>query len=541
MSSFNALPVAESLLNLRDPQCKENLESWQPILQKFEAASRHVTTEATPSSLIKHQSRGQLLARDRISLLLDEDSPFLELCAYAGFQQDDAPPCANLIAGIGSICARPCLVLSHIPTQSGGAWNEFTVPKQNRVTEIATENHLPIVALVQSAGVFLPQQFKVFHAGGQIFRDLARRSQLGQQSCAIVFGSSTAGGAYHPALSDYSIFVKDQAQVFLGGPPLVKMATGEVVDAETLGGAATHARITGLADQIATDEFDAIRKGREWVASLGQWPLLPVAAAHVPLPPRYAIEDILSIVDPDIRKPFDMREIILRLVDDSRLSEFKPSYGPNLLTCFANIMGHNVGIVANQVPVINTDEASKGAQFIRLCNQSNLPIVFLHNVTGFMVGTKAEHAAIIKKGAQLVSAVSCSTVPHISVILGASYGAGNYAMCGRPYKPRFLFTWPIGRCSVMGPDQLAGVMQTIEANSAKSKGKQVDGAAAEKRTQSLKDSVQRDSESYRTSAALLDDGVIDPRDTRDVVGMCLEVVKMPGVQGASAHRVLARM
>ncbi|KJK96081.1 hypothetical protein H633G_00021 [Metarhizium anisopliae BRIP 53284] len=500
MSSFNALPVAESLLNLRDPQCKENLESWQPILQKFEAASRHVTTEATPSSLIKHQSRGQLLARDRISLLLDEDSPFLELCAYAGFQQDDAPPCANLIAGIGSICARPCLVLSHIPTQSGGAWNEFTVPKQNRVTEIATENHLPIVALVQSAGVFLPQQFKVFHAGGQIFRDLARRSQLGQQSCAIVFGSSTAGGAYHPALSDYSIFVKDQAQV-----------------------------------------FDAIRKGREWVASLGQWPLPPVAAAHAPLPPRYSIEDILSIVDPDIRKPFNMREIILRLVDDSRLSEFKPSYGPNLLTCFANIMGHSVGIVANQVPVINTDEASKGAQFIRLCNQSNLPIVFLHNVTGFMVGTKAEHAAIIKKGAQLVSAVSCSTVPHISVILGASYGAGNYAMCGRPYKPRFLFTWPIGRCSVMGPDQLAGVMQTIEANSAKSKGKQVDGAAAEKRTQSLKDSVQRDSESYRTSAALLDDGVIDPRDTRDVVGMCLEVVKMPGVQGASAHRVLARM
>ncbi|KND87609.1 putative methylcrotonoyl-CoA carboxylase beta chain, mitochondrial [Tolypocladium ophioglossoides CBS 100239] len=406
---------------------------------------------------------------------------------------------------------------------------EFEQASKAVTAEAEPNSQLKHQSRGQLLGVFLPQQFKVFHAGGQIFRDLARRSQLGQQSCAIVFGSSTAGGAYHPALSDYSIFVRGQAQVFLGGPPLVKMATGEVVEAEELGGAETHAKITGLADQIANDEFDAIRKAREWVATLGCWPTAQVAVSETPLPPRYPAEDLLALVNPDVRKPFDMVEILLRLVDDSRLSTFKPSYG------------HNVGIVANRVPVINVDEASKGAQFVRLCNQSNLPIIFLHNVTGFMVGKKAEHAAIIKKGAQMVSAVSCSTVPHISVILGASYGAGNYAMCGRAYKPRFLFTWPTGRCSVMGPDQLAGVMQTIEANSARSKGKEVDGAAVESRVQKLRDSVQSDSESYRTSAALLDDGVIDPRDTRHVLGMCLEVVKIPGVKGADGHRVLARM
>ncbi|KAK4555533.1 hypothetical protein LTR86_007286 [Recurvomyces mirabilis] len=417
---------------------------------------------------------------------------------------------------------------------------QMLVPKQNRVTEIATENGLPIVALVQSAGLFLPQQFKIFFAGAEIFRELCRRSQQGQQSCAIVFGTSTAGGAYHPALSDYSIFVKNQAQVFLGGPPLVRMATGEVVDAEVLGGAETHAKLTGLADQLAADEFDAIRKAREWVTALPQSPM-NYLANNDPRPPRYPAEDLLYLVDPDIRKPFDMGEVILRLVDDSRLSFFKPSFGTNLITAFAQIFGHNVGIVANRIPVIHGDEASKGAQFIRQCNQSNTPILFLHNVTGFMVGSKAEHSAIIKKGAQMVSAVSCSKVPAISIILGASYGAGNYAMCGRNFKPRFLFTWPSARCSVMGPDQLAGVMQTIEANSAKSKGSKVDDADVQRRVQALRDTVQRDGDCYRTSSFLHDDGVIDPRDTRDVLGMCLEVVKLPEVKGAAAHNSLARL
>jgi acetyl-CoA carboxylase carboxyltransferase component len=416
----------------------------------------------------------------------------------------------------------------------------LTVLKQNRVTAIATENRLPIIALVQSAGVFLPQQFRVVHAGGQIFRDLAVRSQEGLPSCAVVFGSSTAGGAYHPALSDYTIFVEKQAQVFLGGPPLVKMATGEIINAEELGGAKIHASLTGLADQIATDEFDALRKAREWISSM-PLPLTRTLDSINALPPRYPAEDLYSLVNPDIRKPFDMKEVLLRIVDDSRLSIFKPSYGRNLCTAWASIMGYTVGIIANQIPVINPDEAMKGAQFIRLCNQQNIPIVFFHNVTGFMVGSKAEHAAIINKGAQLVSAVSCSKVPHISIILGASYGAGNYAMCGRSYKPRFLFTWPTGRCSVMGPDQLAGVMEQIQTNSAKAKGLVVSAEDIKANVRTFRDGVQRDSECYRTSAALLDDGIIDPRDTRDVLGMCLEVVHIPGIKGTESHRILARM
>lgn len=356
----------------------------------------------------------------------------------------------------------------------------------------------------------------------------------------MVFGSCTAGGAYHPALSDYSIFVKDQAQVFLGGPPLVKMATGEVIGAEELGGAKVHAQVTGLADQMAEDEFDAVRKARDWVASL-HLRSTEFRALSAALPPRYSIDDVFSFIDPDIRKAFDMREVLIRIVDDSRFLDFKPEYGRNLITAWASIFGHRVGIIANQTPVINADEAVKGATFIKMCNQQNTPILFLQNVTGFMVGSKAEHSAIIKCGAQMVSAVSTSKVPHISLIMGASYGAGNYAMCGRSFKPRFLFTWPIGRCSVMGPDQLAGVMRQVQRGSAESQGRVVNEAELDASTQKFRDEVARDSESYATSAVLHDDGIIDPRDTREVLGFCLEVVRVPGVEGAAAHRTLARI
>ncbi|KAJ9606278.1 hypothetical protein H2200_009239 [Cladophialophora chaetospira] len=540
MLQNSPFPVIESLLDLQQGPYKANREAWQPVLQEFGNNLRSTTSEGSTHSIQKHERRGQLLARDRISILLDPDSSFLELGSFAGFNLNDSSPCASLLAGIGNISGRACLVIAHIATQSGGAWNELTVIKQNRVTEIANENDLPLVALVQSAGVFLPQQFRVFHKGGQIFRDLAVRTQNEQASCAVVFGSSTAGGAYHPGLSDYTIFVEDQAQVFLAGPPLVKMATGEIIEPEALGGARVHGTVTGLADQIAVDEFDAIRKAREWVSTLKKRnpPARPV---RLPLAPRYPIEDIFSIVYPDVRKPFDMKEVVLRLIDDSRLATFKPEYGPNLLTAWAHIMGMPLAIIANQTPIINPDEASKGAQFIRLCNQQDIPIVFLHNVTGFMVGSKAEHAAIIKKGAQFVSAVSCSKVPHISVILGASYGAGNYAMCGRSYRPRFLFTWPSGRCSVMGPEQLSGVMAQVEANSAKNKGTVLKPDEVEARVQRLRSEVERDSSCYRTSANLIDDGIIDPRDTRDVLAMCLEIVQTPGVKGSAGHQALARM
>ncbi|OAG43905.1 hypothetical protein AYO21_01757 [Fonsecaea monophora] len=533
-------PVIRSKLDLSAAQYQQNAENWKPVLERFETILEKVSREGDDENLRRHNDRGQLLSRDRIALLLDPESPFLELGSFAGVGVETSNHCANLIAGIGSVNGSLCLIMSHIPTQSGGAWNEITVVKQSRIMEIGLENDLPLISLVQSAGVFLPQQFRVFHKGGELFRDLSLRSQRGRPSCAIVFGSSTAGGAYHPALSDYTIFVEDQAQVFLGGPPLVKMATGETVDAEDLGGARVHGTVTGLADQIASDEFDAIQKAREWVGTLDRRPRSLSLAQNPVLPPRYSADDIFSIVNPDIRKPFDMSEVLLRIVDDSRLSNFKPTYGKNIITAWASITGHTAGIIANQTPIINPDEASKAAQFIRLCNQQNIPIIFLHNVTGFMVGTKAEHAGIIKKGAQLVSAVSCSTVPHISVILGASYGAGNYAMCGRAYRPRFIFTWPTGRCSVMGPDQLSGVMETVQVSSAKRKGK-VDMAKIRKEVDRFRNDVQRDSECYTTSGVMLDDGVIDPRDTRDVLGMCLDVVKLEEVRGSKSFASLARM
>ncbi|KAK5293365.1 hypothetical protein LTR99_009811 [Exophiala xenobiotica] len=541
MSLRDSFPVVDSVLDLQQPRYKSNRDAWTQVMDEFAANLRSTTSQGSTQSTKRHEDRGQLLARDRIALLLDPRSSFLELGSFAGFGLEDSSPCASLLAGIGSINGRICLILSHIATQSGGAWNELTVVKQNRVTEIANENDLPLIALVQSAGVFLPQQFRVFHKGGQIFRDLAVRTQNGQPSCAVVFGSSTAGGAYHPALSDYTIFVENQAQVFLAGPPLVKMATGEVIGAEELGGARVHGSITGLADHVAVDEFDAIRKAREWVALLRPPRSRLMQALRPVLAPRYPIEDIFALVNPDIRKPFDMKEVVLRLVDDSRLAIFKPDFGRSLLTGWACIMGMPLGIVANQTPIINPDEAMKGAQFVRMCNQENTPILFLHNVTGFMVGSKVEHASIIKKGAQFVSAVSCSKVPHISIILGASYGAGNYAMCGRTYKPRFMFTWPIGRCSVMGAEQLSGVMEQIEANSAKSRGIEPNPEQVRERTRRHRREVERDSRCYRTSAMLIDDGIIDPRDTRDVLGMCLEIVQTPGVEGSAGHRALARI
>lgn len=521
-----------------------NLKAWDVLLEEYHQALKKVSSQGSDASVKKHLERGQLLARNRVALLLDEDSPFLELCPFTGYDNEDSTTAASLVTGIGLVNNVPTMVIAHIPSINGGAWNEFTVRKQNRVTAIATENRLPIVALVQSAGVFLPLQFRVFHIGGHIFRDLSRRTMDGHASCAVVFGSSTAGGAYHPALSDYSIFVKNHARVFLGAPPLVKMATGEVVDAEDLGGAEMHASVTGLADQLAVDEFDAIRKAREWV-------LTTEAAGRVgkfskpqvqPAPPKYDPEELLGIVNPDVRAPLDMMEVILRIVDSSSLEIFKPTFGTAMIAAFAHIHGHTVGILANQRPIINPAESDKSTHFIHLCNQSNIPILFLHNVTGFMVGLATERQGLIKKGARFVAAVSTSRVPHISVICGASYGAGNYAMCGRSFQPRFLFAWPSARCSAMGAEQLTGVMETITRTSAKQAGRKINEEEYQPVLQKLRDGVERDSRCYQLSSYLLDDGIIDPRDTRDVVGMCLEVCKNgEPVGGDSGMQHLARL
>ncbi|KAH6664259.1 propionyl-CoA carboxylase beta chain, partial [Halenospora varia] len=539
----SAFPQLSTKINNKLPTFLENSTKWESILRNFDAASIEASSESkTPAAITKHTAQ-QILARDRVVLLRDPGTPFLELCGFAGHELEESSPSASLVAGIGVVSGIICMILAHIPSLHGGAWNEFTVLKQNRITAIASENNIPLIALVQSAGVFLPQQFKVFHKGGQIFRDLALRSKNGQPSCAVVFGSSTAGGAYHPALSDCTIFVKDQAQVFLGGPPLVKMATGEIAEAEELGGADMHSTVTGLSDQLAGDELDAIRQARAWV-------LTTSAVQHQEshrdsgiemLEPKYNIEDLLGIVNPDIRMPLDMMEVLLRIVDDSRIMLFKPQFGKGMITAWAHIHGHLTGIIANQNPVILPNESDKATQFIRLCNQGRKPIVFLHNVTGFMVGVTTERAGLIKKGAQLVSAVSTSTVPHISIICGASYGAGNYAMCGRAYGPRFLFSWPTSRCSVMGPDQLGGVMETIARGSAARAKRTVVEEELVASVGKFKDQVRKDSDPYHTSAHLLDDGVIDPRDTRDVLGMCLEVVTIDPVVGNAGFRGLARI
>ncbi|OAL34336.1 hypothetical protein AYO20_06389 [Fonsecaea nubica] len=538
-----SFPQVTTKVNKRSKDFLENVRRWEPILETYQNALRASASEGSANSVLKHTGRGQLRARERVALLLDEDSPFLELQPFAGYENPDSSPAASLITGIGLINNVPTMIIAHIPSLKGGAWNYFTVQKQNRATNVATKNNLPIVALVHSAGIYLPLQFHVFPYGGKLFRDLSVRTRKGHQSCAVVFGGSTAGGAYHPALSDYTIFVKGQANVFLGGPPLVKMATGETVDAEDLGGAEMHATVTGLADQLAVDEFDAIQKAREWVLTttaarlVGRYsqPEVP------PRPPLYDPDELYGIVNPDIRQPLDMMEVLLRIVDDARLESFKPLWGKAMITAWAYIHGHLTGIIANQRPIISPDESDKSTQFVHLCNQMKVPIIFLHNVTGFMVGLKAERAGLIKKGAKFVSAISTSLVPHISVLVGASYGAGNYAMCGRAFKPRFLFAWPNSRCSAMGPEQLSGVMESITRTSAERSSRPVNEADLSAQTEELKAGVDRDSTAYRYSSYLHDDGIIDPRDTRDILGMCLEVVKNTPITANPGSMNLARI
>jgi len=442
---------------------------------------------------------------------------------------------ASLVGGIGLVCGVECMIIANVYTIKGGSMNEATVLKSARLAEIAAENRLPTISLIQSAGADLSQQEKVFHRGGAAFRELARRSKKGIPTIAVVFGSSTAGGAYMPGMSDYSIMVKGEAKVFLGGPPLVKMATGEIVDDETLGGAEMHAKVSGVADFLAKSEYDALRKAREIVSTLNYQKHMPLPVANISgegRPPKLDPEQLLGIVSPDLRVPYDSREIIARMVDDSHFVEFKPLYGTTLVTCWAEIMGVPVGIIANN-GVLFSEAAQKGTQFIQLCNQRNVAIIFLQNITGFMVGSQYEQEGIIKYGSQLINAVSNSEVPAITILVGASYGAGNYGMCGRAYEPRFLFSWPNSRCSVMGGDQLAGVLDIVLRASARKSGRQVNEEQAEGQKAMLKQMVDRTSDVYYTSSHCLDDGVIDPRDTRNVLGLCLSLIYSQPLKGGN--------
>ncbi len=419
----------------------------------------------------------------------------------------------------------------------GGASNPYSSKKVGRAIEIARENRLPLVNLVESGGADLPTQAEIFIPGGAMFRNLTQMSAAGIPTIALVFGNSTAGGAYVPGMSDYVVLVKQRAKVFLGGPPLVKMATGEDSDDESLGGAEMHARTSGLADQLAEDEYDAIRLGRDIVKRLN----LPQQVVPASAPPRYDEQGLLAIASTDLRVPFDPRDVLARVVDDSDIDEFKPLYGTSLVTAWARIHGYPVGVLANARGVLFSEESEKAAQFIQLANSSNTPLVFLQNTTGYMVGKTYEQDGIIKDGAKMINAVSNSTVPHLTLVIGASYGAGNYGMCGRAFGPRLLFSWPHAKSAVMGPAQLAGVLSLVGRQSAASRGQAYDEDADAQMRALVEAQIEAESLALANSGRVYDDGIIDPRDTRTVLGICLSVVHRTEPRGVRGGFGVFRM
>jgi acetyl-CoA carboxylase carboxyltransferase component len=477
----------------------------------------------------RHRDRGRMLARERIELLLDRDGPFLELSSLAGWGTEFAVG-ASVVTGIGVVSGVECVLIAHDPTVRGGAMNPYSLRKTLRALEIARCNRLPVINLVESGGADLPTQSELFVPAGRIFHDLTELSAMGVPTVALVFGNSTAGGAYVPGMCDHAVLVDRQAKVFLGGPPLVRMATGEEADDEELGGAEMHSRVSGLSDHFAADERDAIRIGRGIIAET-HWRKLGPAPSEAPDEPCYDPEELLGLAPADIRVPFDPREVLARVVDGSRFGEYKPGYGTSLVTGWASIHGFGVGVLANHRGVLFSEEAKKAAEFILLANQSDTPLVFLQNTTGYMVGKDYEQGGIIKDGAKMINAVTNSTVPHITINLAASFGAGNYGMSGRAYDPRLMFAWPGAKLAVMGAAQLAGVMSIVGKASAEASGREFDQAADDERRRGIETQIEQESHSFFVSARLYDDGVIDPRDTRSVLGMALSASHSGLVEG----------
>ena len=477
----------------------------------------------------RHHERGKLTARERIELLLDPDTPFLELSPLAAWGTDFTVG-ASVVTGIGVVEGVECLIVANDPTVKGGTSNPSTLKKGFRAAQIAAENGLPSIQLVESGGADLPTQKDIFIPGGGSFRNITRASAAKRPTVALVFGNSTAGGAYIPGMSDYVVMVKEGAKVFLGGPPLVKMATGEESDDESLGGAEMHARQSGLADYLAVDERDAIRLGRQIIRRIN-WRKEGRPPATDYAEPLYDAEELLGIIPTDLKIPFDPREVIARIVDRSEFDEFKPLYGTSLVTGFAQLHGYPIGILANSQGVLFSEDSQKAAQFIQLANQIDTPLLFLHNTTGYMVGAEYEQKGIIKHGAQMVNAVSNSKVPHISIVIGGSYGAGNYGMSGRAFDPRFMFSWPNAKSAVMGPAQLAGVISIVARAAAESKGQPYDEEGDAQMRELVEQQIEEQSLAYFTSGMIYDDGVIDPRDTRSILGICLSVIHTSPVEG----------
>ncbi|HET7774147.1 MAG TPA: carboxyl transferase domain-containing protein [Burkholderiaceae bacterium] len=522
------MPVFDSKINPRSADFAANAAVMRSLVDDLKAKLAQIQKGGSDDARAKHTARGKLLPRDRVQMLLDPGTPFLEIAPMAAFgmYQDasgqDEAPCAGMIAGIGRVSGVECVIVCNDATVKGGTYYPMTVKKHLRAQEIARENRLPCIYLVDSGGANLPRQDEVFPDRdhfGRIFFNQATLSAEGVPQIAVVMGSCTAGGAYVPAMSDESIIVKNQGTIFLGGPPLVKAATGEVVSAEDLGGGDVHTRLSGVVDHLAQNDLHALSIAREIVADLN-WKKPSPLLLKEPVAPRFDADELLGIIPTDTKKPFDVREIIARIVDASEFDEWKARFGTTLVTGFAHIHGMPVGIIANN-GILFSESAQKGAHFIELCCQRKIPLVFLQNITGFMVGRKYENEGIARHGAKMVTAVACAAVPKFTVIIGGSFGAGNYGMCGRAYSPRFMWMWPNARISVMGGEQAASVLATVKRDGIEAKGGTWVAADEEAFKAPIRAQYEREGHPYYATARLWDDGIIDPRDTRTMLALGL--------------------
>jgi acetyl-CoA carboxylase carboxyltransferase component len=543
-------PPLRSSLDARTPEFAENRAAMLEKLEEIDKLLDQAEAGGGPAHHERLAKRGKLPVRERIHLALDPDSPFLEISPLAGYNSDYVIG-GGAVLGIGVIAGVECVIFANDPTVLGGALTPYVAKKWMRALEVARDNRIPYISFVESAGADLrmdpdsgskdgkkrrrPAKTMHFAETGRFFYEMIELSKLEIPTVCVVFGSSTAGGAYQPGMSDYNIVIKKQSKIFLAGPPLVKMATGEESDDETLGGAQMHAEISGLGEYLAEDEHDALRLCREVVSHLN-WRKAGPAPSLRADEPVLDPEELLGLVSPDLRRPVDVREVVGRIVDGSRFEEFKPRYGNTLVCGWAEIQGYPIGVLGNN-GVLDPQSAEKAAHFIQLCNQIDVPLLFLQNLTGFVVGRDFEQAGIIKKGSQMINAVTNSTVPHFTVIFGASYGAGTYAMSGRAFNNRFTFLWPSAKIAVMGGKQIAGVMSIVRRGRAARKGEPFDEEADAKIVAAVEAIQEQGSIALEATGAISDDGIIDPRDTRTALGICLSVVRNRPIEGADGYGV----
>ncbi|MFN7149072.1 MAG: acyl-CoA carboxylase subunit beta [Microthrixaceae bacterium] len=528
------MSVLRSRLDTGAPDHVQNVARMQELWDEVAEQLASVPTVGGQRYVDRHRTRDKLLVRERIEALVDPHTPFLELSPLAAWGTED-PVGAGVVTGIGIVAGTEVAITGSDITYRGGSVNPSTLAKSARVYEIARRNRLPVVVLNESAGADLPRQADIFVPGGAQFKNLTQLSRDGIPTITIGFGPATAGGAYVPGMSDYVVMVKDKATAYLGGPPLVKMAIEEVVDEESLGGAEMHSRTSGLSDYLAVDELDALRIGRDIVGHL-RWTKAGPGPSEPADDPLYPVDELIGCASADVRVPFEVREVLARVLDGSRFEEFKPLYGDKLVCGWGSIHGFPVGVLANN-GILFSEEAKKGAQFIQLCNRTSTPLLFVQNITGFMVGSAAEQGGIIRNGAKLINAVSNSEVPHLVLMVGASYGAGNYGMSGRAYDPRFIFTWPNHRIAVMGPKQLSGVMDIVARNAAAGRGMPVDEEQLADQAAMLEGMIEQQSTALFATGRMWDDGIIHPNDSRTVLGLALSATHSAPVQGSTEYGV----